>query len=154
MEQGSEWDGTIPSHPIPSHPIPSHGTTFFLKCPMGWDGTKLESHGMGWDEFSIPWDFHLFFLWENTSSFVVKYGFNNFIGTISYTIHYPFIVGPFVDTNDCVYHLRLIQLFWKSFQYLYGDLNSKSKNKFCRMCAPQDCLNPSIFLYHNWWWYR
>ncbi len=36
-DQGSAWDGTIPSRPIPSHPIPSHGTFF----------NKITSHGMG-----------------------------------------------------------------------------------------------------------
>jgi hypothetical protein len=33
------------------------GQLDFLKYPTGWDGTKVSSRGMGWDEFLIPWDF-------------------------------------------------------------------------------------------------
>ncbi|CAF1123700.1 unnamed protein product [Adineta steineri] len=39
MEQGSAWDGRIPSHPVPSHPMESHGTFFRKLCPMGSYGT-------------------------------------------------------------------------------------------------------------------
>jgi hypothetical protein len=58
-----------------SHPIPSHGTTWFFEI----------SHGMGWDDLSIPWDgmgrishpmgFSSFFSHEkNADSFLMKDG--------------------------------------------------------------------------------
>ena len=43
--QGSEWDGTIPSHPM--------GRIIFVTDPMGWDGMGFRSDPMGFPFFSL-----------------------------------------------------------------------------------------------------
>ena len=64
-------------------PIPWDNLNFW-NVRIGWDETKLESHG-------------IFSSHKEIQILLVKYGFKNFTKTImSDTIHYSFIAGPIV----------------------------------------------------------